>query len=166
MQRCQHCKIEKPLSDFHKNRNRKNGHCPECKVCANKRSAKRYAKEGTKLRKQMAEQRKREYEHRINIERKSRNRHKEKYRYSRNARQSVRNKVLNANEFLLLDKDLKRIYNSRCWNCQTNDNISLDHIIPISKGGKHSVGNMLSLCSSCNSSKGNKLLSEWRYKRR
>ena len=166
MQRCQHCKIEKSLSEFHRNKNKTNGHCPECKVCANARSAKRYAREGEKLRRQMAEQRKRDYQYRIEIERRSRAKNKNKYRPARNARQSIRNRFLHSTPFVVIDKDLRKIYNSPCWKCGTCENISLDHVIPISKGGTHSVGNMISLCRSCNSSKSNKLLSEWRYRRR
>lgn len=166
MQRCQHCKIEKKLSEFHRNKSRPNGHTPECKVCANARSARRYAKEGEKLRRQMAEQRKNHYEYRLEIERKSRAKNKEKHRPGKNARQSIRNRFLGSAPFTIIDKDLRKIYSSPCWNCGTLENISLDHVIPISKGGTHSIGNMISLCRSCNSSKSNKLLSEWRYMRR
>ncbi|MDU7454277.1 MULTISPECIES: hypothetical protein [Clostridium] len=30
---CQHCKIEKSLSDFHRNRTKTDGHNGICKVC-------------------------------------------------------------------------------------------------------------------------------------
>ena len=33
MKRCVHCNITKPLSDFHKNRIRKDGHAIQCKEC-------------------------------------------------------------------------------------------------------------------------------------
>ena len=163
-QKCQTCKIEKSLSDFHKNKNMPTGHTPQCKLCTSERSKRRYQKAGEKMRQQMAEQRKRDYEYRLEIERRSRAKNKDRYRPIKNATQSKRNRILNNTEYKILPKDLHKIYNSNCWACGSKENISLDHVIPLSKGGTHSVGNMLSLCRSCNSSKSNRFLSEWRYR--
>ena len=41
--------------------------------------------------------------------------------------------------------------------CQPSE-IEIDHIIPVSKGGKTCVGNLQVLCSNCNRSKSNKLI--------
>lgn len=38
----------------------------------------------------------------------------------------------------------------------TRKTITIDHIIPLSKGGKHEIGNIAPCCRRCNSSKGNK----------
>lgn len=43
---------------------------------------------------------------------------------------------------------------------------TLDHIVPLSRGGAHSLGNAAICCETCNSSKGAKLLSEWRRRGR
>jgi formate hydrogenlyase subunit 6/NADH:ubiquinone oxidoreductase subunit I len=37
---CPKCGIEKPLSDFHNNKSRKDGKCAICKICANNCSTK------------------------------------------------------------------------------------------------------------------------------
>lgn len=42
----------------------------------------------------------------------------------------------------------------RCKKCGSLDRLSVDHIIPESKGGAHEVSNFQTLCKSCNSKKG------------
>lgn len=42
------------------------------------------------------------------------------------------------------------------------DKLHMDHVVPLSRGGAHAVGNMLPACEPCNLSKGAKLLVEWR----
>ncbi|HAT1242480.1 TPA: HNH endonuclease [Corynebacterium striatum] len=41
--------------------------------------------------------------------------------------------------------------------------MTLDHVVPLSRGGKNTIGNALPACQSCNSSKHSKLLAEWKY---
>ena len=43
-----------------------------------------------------------------------------------------------------------------CQWCGTHEDLSIDHIIPVSKGGGHTLDNLQPLCRSCNSSKGRK----------
>lgn len=38
---------------------------------------------------------------------------------------------------------------------------TIDHVLPLHRGGAHKLGNLVAACKSCNSSKGVKLLSEW-----
>ena len=44
-----------------------------------------------------------------------------------------------------------------CANCGTSEQIQMDHIHPLSKGGSHHIDNIQPLCGPCNSSKGAKL---------
>ena len=51
-------------------------------------------------------------------------------------------------------EELKDKYGNKCLRCgKTNIRLSLDHVIPLSKGGKHTIGNSQPLCRSCNSKK-------------
>lgn len=44
----------------------------------------------------------------------------------------------------------------RCLHCGTTERLELDHIRPWSKGGKTEIGNLQTLCRSCNYEKGAK----------
>ena len=61
---------------------------------------------------------------------------------------------------------IKRIHkrdNYTCQYCQAvGGRLECDHIVPVSRGGANSDDNLCTACFSCNRSKSNKLLSEWR----
>jgi 5-methylcytosine-specific restriction endonuclease McrA len=48
-----------------------------------------------------------------------------------------------------------------CKYCN-NDFDTIDHIIPLIRGGNNLEHNLVPACRKCNSSKGSKLLSEWK----
>lgn len=55
--------------------------------------------------------------------------------------------------------------NYTCMYCGTNTrDLTLDHIIPRHKGGRHTWENLVSACKSCNHRKGGKLLEETRMR--
>ena len=68
-----------------------------------------------------------------------------------------------ARTFKILDKEYRKLYASPCAFCGTTEKITMDHIIPISRSGNHSIGNLQPLCRSCNSSKKSRLVSEYKY---
>lgn len=44
----------------------------------------------------------------------------------------------------------------RCLKCGKKEKLTVDHVIPVSKGGTSNIDNIQGLCQSCNSSKGTK----------
>jgi len=53
--------------------------------------------------------------------------------------------------------------NFTCQYCGTNkEKLTIDHVIPVSKGGKSSFENCVAACKKCNGKKGSKLPSEAR----
>jgi 5-methylcytosine-specific restriction endonuclease McrA len=61
------------------------------------------------------------------------------------------------------EKELIKLYSSPCIACGTTERVTVDHIIPIVRGGRHSIGNLQPLCLTCNSSKNAKTMAEWKY---
>jgi 5-methylcytosine-specific restriction endonuclease McrA len=54
-------------------------------------------------------------------------------------------------------------YRGCCAYCGASDKpLTREHIIPLARGGRHSIGNILPVCGSCNYSKADRLLIEWR----
>ena len=52
--------------------------------------------------------------------------------------------------------------NLSCSYCSTKCE-TVDHVIPLIRGGSNFVGNLVPACRRCNSSKGSKLLIEWKH---
>jgi len=50
--------------------------------------------------------------------------------------------------------------NYTCAYCGSKENLTVDHVIPSSKGGKTTWDNCVTSCEPCNYKKGNKLLEE------
>jgi 5-methylcytosine-specific restriction endonuclease McrA len=57
--------------------------------------------------------------------------------------------------------DLFALYEGRCAYCRVNKATTIDHVKPLARGGKHTIGNLLPACVSCNCSKGALPLDEW-----
>jgi 5-methylcytosine-specific restriction enzyme A len=48
-----------------------------------------------------------------------------------------------------------------CGNRFPIKELTMDHIVPVSKGGKTTRGNVVVCCKTCNTGKKSKLLMEW-----
>jgi 5-methylcytosine-specific restriction endonuclease McrA len=60
---------------------------------------------------------------------------------------------------------LVRRYRGCCAYCeQPATELHMDHVIPLHKGGRHGIGNVLPACPPCNLSKSASLLIEWRMR--
>ena len=57
--------------------------------------------------------------------------------------------------------DLVVEWNHRCAYCGAEGPLEADHIVPLSKKGRHDITNILPSCPTCNREKHNKYVMEW-----
>lgn len=174
---CSVCKQVLSLDNFSNKNNTKTGKASACKPCTSKQKAasylrniehnkkyrKDYYQKNSKLVKARAakwakDNPKRQYA-------RSRKWLLSKPGLANNYSHRRRAKVRNLESFVISQKFLTRLYQSPCVYCGSTQMITQDHVIPVDKGGRHSEGNLVPACQSCNSSKANLLLMEWKRKR-
>ena len=87
---------------------------------------------------------------------------KSRYKHKRRA-------LEDASPFKVTARDLARTYERmgrKCTYCHktfdTFRSAHWDHVVPVSRGGSFGIGNLVPVCVSCNSSKQDKTVTEWR----
>ena len=73
-----------------------------------------------------------------------------------------RQKLSQNGVFKVTVKELRRIRSRPCVYCGATKKVEVDHVIPLDRGGPHSIGNLAPACSRCNRSKSNLFITEWR----
>lgn len=58
-------------------------------------------------------------------------------------------------------QSIKEHWNHRCAYCGNEEDLTLDHITPRSKGGSDRITNLVCACSECNWDKGHKYWVDW-----
>lgn len=179
---CVSCKEVKPITDFYKDARGKDGYYARCKAChaeaverwqtnnsekfkeANKKWKKMHKKKRAKESKQWARDHP-EYRREVG----------EKWRaenpdYGKNWRKNNPNKIRNyaqirraritgnGGNLTVQEWDaILEFYGHKCLCCGRGDvKLTIDHVIPIFYGGKHSADNVQPLCGPCNSRKKDK----------
>jgi len=62
------------------------------------------------------------------------------------------------------EDDLEQLkMEAQCAYCGSKENLTYDHIIPLSRGGPDILSNVVLACSKCNASKKDKDIFEWYY---
>jgi 5-methylcytosine-specific restriction endonuclease McrA len=84
------------------------------------------------------------------------------------AKRRRRAALAGAGVFVVTERDWRRLcarYDFACCYCGCKTPLTMDHVIPVTRGGRHSIGNLLPACASCNPSKSNSTIMEWRLRR-
>ncbi len=191
MKICTKCKETKEYKEFSKDKQKKDGHSSQCRLCKSAYEKSYLANNKNKIYarntayNKLHKEAKRQYDsvrreaNRVSINAKKRayyhsagkfveaiwreaNQHKVTI-YARNSR--YRRRSLENSTNLSSQELLLWSFNQTrvCTYCGTTcaDNYHIDHIEPLSKGGSNSIDNLTISCPSCNQSKGNKQLLHW-----
>jgi 5-methylcytosine-specific restriction endonuclease McrA len=67
--------------------------------------------------------------------------------------------------FKITKKELLKLSQTPCFYCGATERLTVDHVIAVARGGRDSIGNLVSACKSCNSQKRDLTIMEWRKKR-
>lgn len=143
MKSCSQCAEVKTLDLFHFDNRSSDGLRSMCKACQNAINAKWKV-------------RNREKQAAYSAKYTSKNLHKHAEKESRR-----RARLQNTARYLVTEKDLKRLLSGGCFYCGETRKLTLDHVIPLIRGGSHGIGNLVGACSACNSRKQRRLVMEW-----
>jgi len=176
MKTCTKCGLNKSVDEFGKKRDGLRGECKDCRhlyYVANSeshraKSKKRYQEniEAAREYRRIYHEKNKEHLAQYHLEWRTTNKESVAAQQARWAK----NNPLKANERKRRREARKRdqlgnmpkngyqvildLFGSCCLACGTSENIAIDHIVPLAKGGLHDISNLQPLCQSCNSKKG------------
>lgn len=158
---CTKCKKDKPRTEYYPRSKNKRHIMTQCKVCTNSEQRKRYeihreryigiSRSWKKRNPERAKEQQREWKQ-ANPERKRELEHRRRARKQQNG------------VYTIAEKDMRKL-SGPCAYCGGLENITIDHVIPISRGGTHGIGNLVPACSKCNNQKLDKTVMEWRMRK-
>ena len=148
MKNCTKCKASKDLAEFGNRKASKDGLQLSCKACLN---ASRAAWKKANPEKNAAS---RAAWRKANPEKEIAKRHR---RRAREASNGVN---------LVTATETAAIIAQPCMACDAPAPSTVEHLIPINRGGAHTIGNLAPLCKPCNSSKNDMTWTEWKYSNR
>lgn len=183
MKHCTKCKQDKDVNDFSKNKSKPDGRATECKLCVkqyntkyreeHKNENREYLKEYRQVNKLSLDEKKKEYVANNKVSHLKRQHnwyiknvdtikartsqyqkdHPEQYQMYNN-RRLARKKTVVVEKFD--HQDIISKYGSKCVYCGRAFT-HIDHYVPLSKGGSHTLENVRPSCEMCNLTKSNKL---------
>ena len=171
---CSKCAQTKPLSEFGNHKNHSDGKNASCLVCDRKRRAEYRAKYPEKVAKGQHENYLKNREKRIayvtqwidsNRQKHNEYTSKTKKRYPEAVAANTRRRNARRKHngiFKITKKELRKLLSMPCFYCGSLERQTIDHVIPIVKGGTDSIGNLVTACKACNSQKRDMTIMEWR----
>lgn len=165
--KCAECGETYPYTNehFHRTSRTKSGLMNYCKKCANKLGKRHYV-----LNKEKIDLKHREYyeENKETICKRTKKYQKEnsdRYKVIWERRRAKKKQLANSFSFEEWEY-CKSHFNNCCAYCGLERKLEQDHFIPLSLDGEYTKKNIVPACKRCNSSKQNRLFSEWYPKRK
>jgi 5-methylcytosine-specific restriction endonuclease McrA len=172
MKSCSTCRREKPEAEFHRRRSSPDGLTNQCKSCSAAAKKAHYAENRDLMRSRARESRKRNPQGCQQRDKRYYETHRDAV-LSKNVRWAEQNpsaalaarqrhkawKGFGLTEHFTAAEwdDLCARFGNRCLRCGKAE-CTVDHIIPLSKGGPNTIDNIQPLCNPCNASKSDKVI--------
>jgi len=148
---CRKCLVIKDIKNFVKDKSRRRGHHPYCRICQNK------IKNNKRALERSLDWQKRNKSKRKEIRKRWYDKNPELIRIYKSQRRLREN---NQSDGTINKKSLRSLPSEICSICKQKldwkkpNSVHLDHIIPLVKGGRHSIDNVQWTCRTCNLTKG------------
>ena len=171
---CPDCKQTKSFDDFHNDKKSKTGKAVYCKPCLNARGRAYREKNPDKVKLTNQKSRANRAE-KIKVEKKIwRDTNRDKVNAQKRARRAA-----NADRYRELarahyEQNKETAINNAARRAATkkqasiylgsSELIEIDHVIPLARGGSHSIGNLAPACRSCNRTKSDLFVMEWKIR--
>lgn len=177
--RCSKCKVLKSVLEFSSHAGHKDGLCSWCKDCVikeaepkrdekNKRYREIYKENAEEERERLKKYREDNREWYVNWSRLWRKNNKTKTKIYKHRRRVLETSAQGCYTEEDIEKKRKE-QNGFCWWCgnpfdETQNRLmeTIDHVIPLARGGTNEPSNIVLAHKSCNSSKGTKMPWEWK----
>lgn len=146
-QTCTSCHIEKELNEFYKDSRGQLGRMTRCKPCHNKTVISNHQKNP---------------ESHTEASKRWRQNNPDKVRMANSRIKAMRRKAERRTISVADWKSVLLQHRHCCAYCGSAGDLTMDHVVPLVRGGRHSIGNVVPACRSCNSSKNGRFIVEWR----
>jgi HNH endonuclease len=162
---CPTCRVEKTADCFGTNPSSKDGLRNECKDCRNIKTRYKYEtdldfRESESIRAALNYLEDREYI--LNRSKRWSKENPDKKVEQRHRRQARLYGQIDFDLPIDFIKTLREEQKNKCAYCSRDDiKLTVEHMLPISRSGKHCMANIVLACTTCNFSKHNKTLEEW-----
>lgn len=80
--------------------------------------------------------------------------------WDRERKRTQRGSRLNMSEWIPLVADILERDGGKCTYCGDTENLTADHVVPLTRGGTNDSSNLTACCVPCNTKKGNRLVEE------